>query len=38
MVRIISGSLGELIGPGVNDWMAVDVGDAGHNAFLEFVL
>ena len=38
MVRIISGSLGELIGPGVDDWMAVDVGDAGHNAFLEFVL
>jgi hypothetical protein len=38
MVRIISGSLGELIGPSVDDWMAVDVGDAGHNAFLESVL
>jgi len=38
MVRTISGSLGEPIGPGVDDWMAVDVGDAGHNAFLEFVL
>ncbi len=37
MVRIISGNLGELIGPGVNDWMTIDVIDAGHDAFLEFV-
>ena len=37
MVRIISGNLGELIGPGVDDWMAIDVVDAGHDAFLEFV-
>ena len=38
MVRIISGSLDKLVGPGVDDWMAIDVVDAGHNAFLEFVL
>ena len=33
----ISGNRGELIGPGVDDWMAIDVVDAGHDAFLEFV-
>ncbi len=38
MVRIISGSLGELIRPGMNDWMAIGVVDAGHDALLEFVL
>jgi hypothetical protein len=38
MVRIISGSLGEFIGPSVDDWVAIDVIDAGHNALLEFVL
>jgi hypothetical protein len=32
MVRIISGNLGELMGLGVDDWMAIDVGDAGHAA------
>ena len=37
MVEIISGNLGKLIGPGVDDWMAIDVVDASHNAFLEFV-
>ena len=37
MVGIISGNLGELIGPGVDDWMAIDVVDASHDAFLEFV-
>jgi hypothetical protein len=37
MVRIISGNLGELIGPGVDDWMTIDVVDAGHDAFLEVV-
>ena len=30
-------ALGELIGPGVDDWMAIDVVDAGHDALLEFV-
>jgi hypothetical protein len=38
MVRIISGWLGELIGPGVDDGMAIDVVDAGHDPFLKFVL
>jgi hypothetical protein len=38
MVRIISGSLGELVGPGVDDGMAINVVDAGHDALLEFVL
>ena len=33
----LSGNLGELIGPGVDDWMTIDVVDAGHDAFLEFV-
>ena len=37
MVRITSGNLGELIGPGVDDWMTIDVVDAGHDAFLEVV-
>ena len=37
MVRIISGGLGELIGPGVDDWTAIDVVDAGHDALFEFV-
>src|SRR3977135_1129594 len=38
MVRIISGSIGELIGPGVDDRMAIDVVDGGHTASLKFVL
>ncbi len=38
MIRIISGGLGELVGPSVDDWMAIDVVDTGHNAFLEFEL
>ena len=37
MVRNHLGNLGELIGPGVDDWMTIDVVDAGHDAFLEFV-
>ena len=32
------GNLGELMGPSVDDWMAIDVVDAGHDALLEFVL
>jgi hypothetical protein len=38
MVRTISGSIGELIGPDVDDRIAIDVVDAGHNTFLKFVL
>ena len=38
LLRIISGSLGELVGPGVDDGMAINVVDAGHDALLEFVL
>ena len=39
MVReSLSADLGELVGPGVEDGMAVDVVDAGHDALLEFVL
>ena len=37
LVRIISGGLCEPIGPSVDDGAAVDVLDAGHDAFLEFV-
>ena len=37
MVRIISGSLGEFVGPGVDDGMAIDVVKAGHDALLELV-
>ena len=38
MVRIISGSLGELVGPGVDDWMPIDIVDTGHDALFELVL
>src|SRR5258708_8526906 len=38
MLRIISGSLGELVGPCMDDGMAIDVVDAGHDAFFELVL
>ena len=38
MVQIISGGLGKLVGPSVDDGMAIDVVDAGHDALLEFVL
>ena len=38
MVRIISGGLGKLVGPSVDDGMAIDVVDAGHDALLEFPL
>ena len=38
MVRIISGGLGELVGPSVDDRMAIDVVDTGHDALLELVL
>jgi hypothetical protein len=37
MVRIISGGLGELIGPGVDDGMAIDVVDTSQDALFEFV-
>jgi hypothetical protein len=37
VVRIISGGLGKLVGPSVDDGMAIDVVDAGHDALLEFV-
>jgi hypothetical protein len=30
--------LGELVGPGVDDRMAINVVDAGHDSLLEFVL
>ena len=36
--EIISGGLGKLVGPSVDDGMAIDVVDAGHDALLEFVL
>lgn len=32
-----SGSIIDFVVPGVNDGLAVDVGDAGHEAQLEFV-
>ena len=38
MVQIISGSLGKLVGPSVDDGMAIDLVEAGHDALLEFVL
>jgi len=38
MVRIISGGLGELVGPCMDDGMAIDVVDASHDALLELVL
>ena len=38
VVRIISGGLGKLVGPSVDDGMAIDVVDAGDDALLEFVL
>ena len=37
-VLYISGGLGELVGPSVDDGMAIDVVDTGHDALLEFVL
>ena len=37
-LRIISGGLGKLVGPSVDDGMAIDVVDAGDDALLEFVL
>src|SRR3979411_3404460 len=38
MFRIISGGRGELVGPCMDDGMAIDVVDAGHDAFFELVL
>lgn len=38
MVRIISGGVGELVGPSIDDGMAIDVVDFGHDALLEFIL
>ena len=37
LLRIISGGLGEFVGPGVDDGMAIDVVNAGHDALLELV-
>jgi hypothetical protein len=37
MIRIISGGIGELVGPSVDDGIAIDVVNAGHDAPLEFV-
>ena len=34
----VIGGLGKLVGPSVDDGMAIDVVDAGHDAVLEFVL
>jgi hypothetical protein len=36
--RIISGCLGELVGPSVDDGVAIDIVDTGHDALLELVL
>jgi hypothetical protein len=38
MFRIISGGLGELVGPCVDDRTAIDILDAGHDALLELFL
>ena len=38
VIRIISGRLGQLVRPGVNDGIAIDILDADHDALLEFVL
>ena len=27
----------DFVTPGVDDWLTIDVGDEGHQAFLEFV-
>ena len=37
MVRIISGGVGQFVGPSMDDGMAIDVVDAGHDALLELV-
>src|SRR5437016_13530935 len=36
-IRIISGGLVELVGPYVNDWIAVEVIDRGHEALFELL-
>ena len=38
MVRIISDCLGELVGPSVDDGVAIDIVDTGHDALFELVL
>jgi hypothetical protein len=38
LLRIILGSLGEFVRPGVDDRVAIDVLDAEHDAFLELLL
>ncbi|MCK1290331.1 hypothetical protein [Bradyrhizobium sp. 30] len=35
---LISGGVGEFVGPGMDDGMAIDVVDSGHDALLEFIL
>lgn len=37
VVRIISGGLGELVGPRVDDWMPINVVNPGHDALPELV-
>jgi hypothetical protein len=38
LVRIISGSLGKLVGPCVDDGVAIDLVDASRDALLELLL
>jgi hypothetical protein len=38
LVRIILGSLGEFVRPGVDNGVAIDVLDTEHDAFLELLL
>ena len=37
LVRIISGSLGEFVGPSVDDRMAINIVDTSHDALLKLV-
>src|SRR5258705_13877157 len=37
MVRIISSGLGKFVRPCMDDWVFVDVVDAGHDAFFELL-
>jgi hypothetical protein len=38
LVRVISGGLGELVGPRVDDRVAINVRDTGHDALLELLV
>jgi hypothetical protein len=37
IISVISGGLGELVGPSVDNRMSVDIADAGHDALLEIL-